>query len=199
MKLLVDTVSQPNSLGFIFSGGEVIQKSFDRKTESRLILSSISAELKRRDLKTSDVENLMVNVGPGSFTGIKVGLSIVQTFSLVHSTVCRAFTSFDVISHLAKASDLPSDKILIYAYQGEYFCGEWVNGSWNFSVRSKQDLGLDSWSWVFQGPEKFANSGWLKLPKECFLDWASFLEECQFDAKISPFYGKQSTAELNLK
>ena len=197
MNLLVDTVSQPNGLGFIFTNGEVIEKSFDRRTDSRLVLASIAEVLKKKKLQTSDIQNLMVNVGPGSFTGIKVGLSIAQTFALVHSTVCRAYTSFDVISHLAKRSDIPSDKILIYAYQGEYFCGEWLNGVWEFSVRRKQEL--DTYDWLYQGPEKFAESRWLRLPSETFINWTIFFDECQFNANISPFYGKQSTAEMNLK
>ena len=197
MKLLVDTVSQPNGLGFVFSDGEVIQKSFDRRTESRFVLTSISEVLELKKLRTSDINQLLVNVGPGSFTGIKVGLSIVQTFSIVHSTECRAYTSFDVISHLAKMSDLPSDRILIYAYQGEYFCGEWVNEDWQFSVRSKQDI--CSGSWLFQGPEKFAQSEWLRLKPDSSIDWSVFLKECDFNSNISAFYGKQSTAEMNLR
>ena len=196
MNLLVDTVSQPNGLGFVFIDGEVIERSFDRRTESRFLLTSISEVLKQKKLQTSHIENLMVNVGPGSFTGIKVGLSIVQTFSIVHTTVCRAYTSFDVISHLAENSELSSDRILIYAYQGEYFCGERLNGNWTFSVRRKQDI--DSGHWLYQGPEKFAESEWLRLPLGVRINWAMFMNECKFNANISPFYGKQSTAEMNL-
>ena len=80
MRLLVDTVSQTNGLGFVFTDGRVIQKSFDRIKESRFMLESISEVLAQQNLETSNIEQLMVNVGPGSFTGIKVGLSIVQTF-----------------------------------------------------------------------------------------------------------------------
>ena len=196
MNLLVDTVSQPNSLGFLLADGEVIERSFDRRTESRFLLTTISEVLKGMKLQTSDIENLMINVGPGSFTGIKVGLSIVQTFSLVHSTTCHAYTSFDVISHLAKISDLFSDRILIYAYQGEYFCGEWIDGSWNFSVRCRQDV--DTGKWLYQGPEKFAENRWLRLPSSVSINWTMFMDECKFNANISPFYGKQSTAEMNL-
>ena len=197
MRLLVDTVSQTNGLGFVFTDGRVIQKSFDRIKESRFMLESISEVLAQQNLETSNIEQLMVNVGPGSFTGIKVGLSIVQTFSLVHSTECQAFTSFDVISHLAKESNLPCEKILIYAYQGEYFCGQRTKDSWEFSVRKKVDL--DSEDWVFQGPEKFDDKKWLKIPPNCIVDWSQFASECKFQAKVSPFYGKQSTAEMNLK
>ena len=56
VNLLVDTVSQPNGLGFIFTNGEVIEKSFDRRTESRLVLASIAEVLKKN--KTSNFRNL---------------------------------------------------------------------------------------------------------------------------------------------
>ena len=197
MRLLVDTVSQTNSLGFVSNDGSVINQSFDRRTESRFILEVISQVLEKRRVETSEIQKLMVNVGPGSFTGIKVGLSIIQTFALVHGTECQAFTSFDIVSHLAKASSLPDDKILIYAYQGEYFCAQRVDDSWDFSVRGKTEL--SSQNWVFQGPERFADEKWHRVPSDCRINWTKFLTECQFQAKISPFYGKQSTAEMNLK
>ena len=72
-----------------------------------------------------------------------------------------------------------------------------MKDSWEFSVRKKVDL--DSEGWVFQGPEKFADKKWLKIPPNQIVDWNQFVSECKFQAKVSPFYGKQSTAEMNLK
>ena len=55
MRLLVDTVSQTNGLGFVFADGRVIQKSFDRLTESRFMLESISEVLAQQNLETSNI------------------------------------------------------------------------------------------------------------------------------------------------
>lgn len=52
------------------------------KTDSKkaqVILSLIDQILKKLNLKIKDIETIEVNSGPGSFTGLRVGISIANT------------------------------------------------------------------------------------------------------------------------
>lgn len=47
------------------------------------VLELIEKVLKKEKLKTKDIESIQVNTGPGSFTGLRVGVSIANALSFV--------------------------------------------------------------------------------------------------------------------
>lgn len=197
MRLLLDTISNLNGLALIGPDERIITRNFDRRTQSSLLLHELAEVLSDLGVETAQIDELSINVGPGSFTGIKVGLSIAQTFSLVHSTRLSAFTTFDILAHQAKLIGIEHTGILVYAFQNEYFSAQSVNDLWEFKVL-KQSQVVDQ-NWLYDGPTRYCKPNWNQLPSECAMDWSKFLVECKFDAKINPFYGKQSTAEINLQ
>lgn len=196
MRLILDTVSSQNQFALISEDGQVTHRTFDRKTESRLLLSELSTSLQNLNSSTRQLSELSVNVGPGSFTGIKVGLSIAQTFSLVHSTKLNAFTSFDVLASKASIQNIKFSGILIYAYQQEYFSAALVNGSWLYKLMKRSEI--PEGQWLYDGPSRYASEVWYELPSKTELDWKQFVQYCNFDAELCPFYGKKSTAEMNV-
>lgn len=50
-------------------------------THSSRLLRSIDELLKRNSLQVQDIEGFAVAVGPGSFTGIRIGLSTIKAFA----------------------------------------------------------------------------------------------------------------------
>ncbi len=64
-------------------------------------------------LHLQDVRRIVVDVGPGSFTGVKVGLSITKTWGYALGVPVAGVTSFDLVS-ASGAVALPSKK-------GEFF------------------------------------------------------------------------------
>ena len=52
----------------------------DRKQE---VLQLMDTLLKEHKLKPSDLNSIEVNIGPGSFTGIRVGISVANALSFV--------------------------------------------------------------------------------------------------------------------
>jgi len=69
----------------------------EKKVEARsaqLVLPFIDKLLKEHNLKPENLTEIEVNTGPGSFTGIRVGMSIANSFAfslgipiLPHSTI----------------------------------------------------------------------------------------------------------------
>ncbi len=48
--------------------------------------------------RLSQVELFVGDVGPGSFTGVKVGVTLAKTWAYAHSTPVAAISAFDLIS-----------------------------------------------------------------------------------------------------
>jgi tRNA threonylcarbamoyladenosine biosynthesis protein TsaB len=76
-----------------------------------------------------EADYFVVDVGPGSFTGLRVGLSLVKALTLVHEKPVIPITSLEVLSFGYGCPDLPILS-LVDAYTGEVFAGmyRWEKG-----------------------------------------------------------------------
>lgn len=68
-------------------GLEIYGKTFYLSSRTQLlkaqaVLPLIDKILKKNDLTFKDINNIQVNTGPGSFTGLKVGVAIANGLSL---------------------------------------------------------------------------------------------------------------------
>ena len=65
---------------------------------SEHVLPEVEKVLERANLGVKDVDVLGVCVGPGSFTGIRIGVALVKGFGFSRDLPCVAFTSFEIIA-----------------------------------------------------------------------------------------------------
>lgn len=111
MKMLaISTATKQLSLG-IWSGKRVLvdyNLHLGHRHNERLIpgLRDILAE---SGLKLGDLEGIAVDVGPGSFTGLRISLATVKSFALVNSLKIAAVSSLE----LAAAPYLGADCCLL--------------------------------------------------------------------------------------
>jgi tRNA threonylcarbamoyladenosine biosynthesis protein TsaB len=121
MKVLaVDTTTARGSVALV-DGGEVAG-------EVRLIVGSHSSQLvpavafllERLGLGPGDVGGYAVAVGPGSFTGLRVGISTVQGLALASGRPCLGVPALDVLAERIRgcAEELVA---MIDAFRGEVF------------------------------------------------------------------------------
>lgn len=77
-------------------------KSFEGQAKSQVTLALIKDVLKKAGLQVSDIDTIEVNRGPGSFTGLRVGLIIANTLALLLKK---------------KVNGLPKSTIILPAYE----------------------------------------------------------------------------------
>jgi tRNA threonylcarbamoyladenosine biosynthesis protein TsaB len=65
------------------------------------LLPAIAFALEVAGLRPSDVEGYAVTLGPGSFTGVRVGLSTIQGLALAGGRPCLGLSTLDVLGALA--------------------------------------------------------------------------------------------------
>lgn len=82
--LIIDTSnSEEISVGIKINKQMTILKSKSEKYRAQMVLPLMEKILKKKKLKIQDLTGIKINRGPGSFTGLKVGLTIANTLSWV--------------------------------------------------------------------------------------------------------------------
>lgn len=76
MKLFIDTSAANKTV--VSLDGEKIEKSGVKPT-SQEVLSLINQIIARKGTSINKIEAIEVNTGPGSFTGLKVGIAVANT------------------------------------------------------------------------------------------------------------------------
>ena len=89
---------------------------------SRHLMPSIAFLLEGLGLAPGNVEGYAVAAGPGSFTGLRVGIGTVQGLALAADRPCAAVSALDALASLAAGA---SDCVVavMEAHRGEVFGG----------------------------------------------------------------------------
>ncbi|MBR4557047.1 MAG: tRNA (adenosine(37)-N6)-threonylcarbamoyltransferase complex dimerization subunit type 1 TsaB [Clostridiales bacterium] len=100
MKLLVCDTSDKNCSAGIFEDGREIcyELSFESKTHSETFMPLVHRVMERADIKHEDLDGYAVTVGPGSFTGIRIGLAAVKGMALAADKKVIAVSSTEALA-----------------------------------------------------------------------------------------------------
>lgn len=80
MKLYIDTSNSEKIL--IHLNDEIIEKEAKRE-RSQALLSLIEETLAKKGKSSKEIQEIEVNLGPGSFTGLRVGVSVANALGWV--------------------------------------------------------------------------------------------------------------------
>jgi tRNA threonylcarbamoyladenosine biosynthesis protein TsaB len=119
----MDTTTPGGSVALVEDGearAEVRVVAADR--HSRWLLRAVELVVEGLGLAPAEVDAWAVTTGPGSFTGLRVGLSTVQGLALASSRPCVGLSSLDVLAALARGS-APTIVALVDAFRGEVYSG----------------------------------------------------------------------------
>jgi tRNA threonylcarbamoyladenosine biosynthesis protein TsaB len=129
MKILgLDTATSCASLGIIDDGEVVAEYALRREGAlSTGLLPAIQTLLEAVRLALTDIDGIAVSLGPGSFTGLRVGLSAVKGLALAAERPVAGIPTLDAL-----ASNLPFTTYLICplldARKGEVYTALYKNG-----------------------------------------------------------------------
>ncbi len=101
-----------------------------QNSHSELVTAFLESLLKKNQIGLSEIEAYAIGVGPGSFTGIRVGLSLVRSFSYALKKDCFAISSHRLLaSEALKKSKLPVLVINLAFKNMYYISGFEMNGT----------------------------------------------------------------------
>jgi tRNA threonylcarbamoyladenosine biosynthesis protein TsaB len=125
--LAIDTSTSQVGLA-LYDGVQVISEYAWRSSQRHTVelAPAISAVLTRCGLTMQDVHALGVALGPGSFTSLRVGLSLAKGLALSRHIPLIGIPTLDILAAPHPASKLPL-AILIQAGRGRYALGWYKN------------------------------------------------------------------------
>jgi tRNA threonylcarbamoyladenosine biosynthesis protein TsaB len=135
--LLIDTSGKTGLLA-LAEAGRVIESRLlsEARRHVRDLTLRTQEMLKNCDWSPTDLSAVVVSIGPGSYTGLRVGIASAK--ALAYATQCALFAvpTFDAIAHGVSAGDFDLT-IVTDALQGMIYAGNyrWLpNEGWVVSV-----------------------------------------------------------------
>ncbi len=99
--LAIDTSSLHCSVGLSCNGEIVSRKSETERSAAQDVLPMISELLAASQSSISDLDAIAVMAGPGSFTGLRIGIGVAQGLSLTNSIPVIALSTLAVTAMAA--------------------------------------------------------------------------------------------------
>lgn len=83
--LFIDTSDSTKTIVGIIYGNKkkLLEEKSDPVTKSQNVLPMIKKILREEKIRMSDLTAIEVNTGPGSFTGIRVGVTVANTLAWI--------------------------------------------------------------------------------------------------------------------
>ncbi len=87
------------------------------------VMPAVDEVLKKANLRLEECDFFAAVVGAGSFTGIRIGISIVKGFCLAHKKPALAITSFDAAAYTAVGGNEKLLCLVDALHDSYYACG----------------------------------------------------------------------------
>jgi len=109
MKVLgVDTSTMTAGIGIVEEDEILVEVKFSVKiTYSEILLFCIDQALKNVSLKIDDMDGFAISIGPGSFTGLRIGLSTLKGLSFATGKPLESIPSLDALAYLSLYCQYP--------------------------------------------------------------------------------------------
>lgn len=138
MKILsIDTSSKICSVAVLEDNNVIIEKNIDDSlTHSQKLMPMIDNILNELNMKLTDFDLFSCSVGPGSFTGVRIGVSTVKAFCDVTNVPVTSVSSLEGLAYNTLSSNIESNSTivcsLIDAKNDNVYCGVFKNESDEF-------------------------------------------------------------------
>lgn len=121
LTLAISTSSKICSVALLENDKPIKELNIDnQKTHSENLLPLIDELFKSTNKNVSELDLIACDVGPGSFTGIRIGISTTKAIAEVNQIPVVACTSLEALSYNTKGNIICS---LIDARNNQVYCG----------------------------------------------------------------------------
>ena len=99
-QLLLDSSNKFLSVG-LAKDGKVVDKIFYEawQRQSEMMVTEIDNILKRNNVDKSELDGVVVGAGPGSYTGVRIGVTIAKTIAYALKIKLYAKSSLSLLKH----------------------------------------------------------------------------------------------------
>ena len=110
--LSLDTTTRAGSVALVEDDAVTVERIGDAsRTHAERLPRELLEVLEARGIRTADVDLFAVAAGPGSFTGLRIGIATIQGLALVHRRRVAAVSALEAIVHAA-GGHLPVGRLI---------------------------------------------------------------------------------------
>lgn len=192
--LLVNTAN--DELVIVLSKNGTIFACNERnvKKHNEVLLPKLEEVLNQANVTLNDIDEFGVVVGPGSFTGIRVGIATIKAFKDVTNKPVKAINNLDLLYQIAKSYGF--DIVAIEGSLNSYFVAKFDGDRLNIYERN---LTANELSEIANGKKvaMYNNSHNFELGEVVEFDNSSFIEAFNNSKTydLTPVYYQLSQAE----
>lgn len=124
--LILDTAYHASSI-VVQNDQQMLSDSIiEKRAQAKELLPKLDALLKQAKINLPDLDYLAMANGPGSFVGLRVAMSVIQSFAVVHNTPIVCFSSLCLLAQAA-LREHRSQKVAVCvnAFMGEMYFAEY--------------------------------------------------------------------------
>ena len=129
MKILSIDTSSSNCATALLEEDKLIDENSlnNGLTHSENLMPLIDELLRRNNTKLKDIDLISVSVGPGSFTGIRIGIATIKAMAEVHNIKVAGVTSLETLARIDESEknkicliDARNNQVYFGAFDSEY-------------------------------------------------------------------------------
>lgn len=114
----------------ISDNGIIIAEKIDPEPsrQAELLLPAINQILEENNLSYSDINAVSADIGPGSFTGVRIGLAASHGIAMAAKIPLIGVTGFEAITHQARTNKIYKNMLAVFdARRGQVFAQMFYN------------------------------------------------------------------------
>ena len=160
-----------------------------------MLLPKLQEVLNQAKITINDIDEFGVVVGPGSFTGLRVGIATIKAFKDVTKKPVRAINNLDLLYNIAQKQGV-YDVVAIEGSLNSYFVGNFENGRLNIYERNLSadellNVAKNQKVAMYSNYHNFELGEVVKFDNDVFVE--TFLNSNCYD--LTPVYYQLSQAE----
>ena len=99
-QLLLDSSNKFLSVGLTKDGVIIDKISYEAwQRQSEMMVTEVGNILKRNNINNKDIDGVVVGIGPGSYTGVRIGVTIAKTIAYALKIKVYAKSSLSLLKH----------------------------------------------------------------------------------------------------
>ncbi len=160
--LAIDTSTAVNSVCILDNNGIVAEHTVGAQgSHNRILLRNIDTCMKAAGIRLGEINAIAVALGPGSFTGLRIGISTAKTLAWANRIRILGIPTLDAL-----ALNVPYSKhtvcTLLDARKKEVYCRLYrANGGYPEGVTENLVIAPEKIAELIDSPTIFLGDGWL--------------------------------------
>lgn len=135
-RLVINTANDILTIVLDVGGNAFLKTSNAKMHHNEVMLPLIDELLKEHNLRIGDINEFGVVIGPGSFTGIRVGIATIKAFRDALAVKAKGINNLRLLYNLAKSQNENIKTVAIAGSRDSYFVASMINDTFYIFERN---------------------------------------------------------------